>query len=126
MQQFSEALVYAEQQFQKAAQLVIAGDADQLEAASAALHIATVELRRLVPILKRSPDGVNRYRTRLKILAAGIYDVRKNLLRRATFVDQALAVLLPNHQKITYSNGRVRSKYGDAIARSGTFRVFSA
>jgi len=126
MQQFSDALAHAEQQFQQAAQLLIDGDAEQLEMASAALQVASIELRRLVPLLKRSPGGTKPYRMRVKKLAAGILDVRKNLLRRASLVDQALAVLLPNQKKITYSNGRVKGKYGDAIARSGAFRVFSA
>ena len=112
-----------ERQFNEVAAHLAAGDVASLAVASAGLRALSVDLLRLQPQIRRSPER-RRLVARVRLLVQGMQVVRENIARGVALVDQAVGVLVPGQPKSTYG---VRSGvYGNALQQSGAFRVLSA
>nr|WP_315491202.1 hypothetical protein [uncultured Rhodoferax sp.] len=113
-----------ESEFKALSACLIDSRLDALLAAGATLQRLSVELAEMAKgagqmRLKSSPQLL-----RIKALAAGIANVRENLLRQLAFVGRALEIVVPaTRDKSTYAGGGV---YGQPVQQSGAFSVLSA
>lgn len=113
-----------ESEFKALAACLIDSQPEGLVAASATLQRLSVELARMAGAagqmrLKSSPQL-----PRIKALAAGIANVRENLLRQMAYVGRALEIVVPaTRDKSTYAGG---GAFGQPVQQSGAFSVLSA
>jgi hypothetical protein len=104
---------------------LVEGDAAGLQQASVQLQSLAVELVRLAEAAGRDVLGQHGRANRLRSLSARLGMARDNLARRAAYVEQALALVVPGTQnKGTYA-GSTRG-YGSPIRQSGAFSVLAA
>lgn len=100
------------------------GDPAAVQAASSTLQHLAVEVLHLVNSAGRSTQSPELAILRIRALSNALPALRENLLRRAAYVDQALALVIPSTQKATYAkSGGI---YGAAAPQSGTFKGFRA
>ena len=113
-----------ESKFSAVSLALVAGDPIAVQDSSTSLQELTVQFVQVLDELGRY-GGVNAQLTaRVKALAKALPALRENLLRRAAYVDQALALVIPSTQKTTYSNSH--AQYGSALRQSGSLRGLSA
>jgi hypothetical protein len=113
-----------ERQFSQVASFLAAGDATQLQAATAVLQALSVELSRLLPPQGRQQANQAELGRRARAMAEGLQMLRDNLSRQAAVNLQALKVVVPTPAKSTYSGGT--SVYGSVARQSGAFKVLAA
>jgi len=113
-----------ERQFSQVASFLAAGDATQLQAATAVLQALSVELSRLLPPQGRQQANQAELGRRARAMAEGLQMLRDNLSRQAAVNLQALKVVVPTPAKSTYSGGT--SLYGSVARQSGAFKVLAA
>ena len=115
-----------EQQFDKVSAALLAGDALALQSACAGLQQATVAFVQI----RNTPGDKNSTLTtplgrRVKALSSGFAQVRDGLHRRSALVDRTLQVVVPSMEKASTYAGE-SAPYGNAMRKSGAFRVVSA
>lgn len=120
---FAERLEGLEGQFKTLSAQLVAGQPEQLTLACTKFQQLAVDLLRLSdPVGRahmRNPAVVHR----IRVLGAGLSNLRENLMRQSAYVDQALALVVPQTvQKATYPGIRT---YGGPVRQSGAFSVLS-
>lgn len=113
-----------EQQFNEVSALLAAGNADQLEAASAALQALAVEMLQAMGGNARKHLRTPEVVQRIREVSAGIGLLRDNLGRRSALVNQALAIVIPVEAGSTYTPGA--GVYGKPAPQSGAFKYLAA
>lgn len=113
-----------EAQFKEVGISLIQGSPESLQSHGSKLQQLAVGLIQMVDEVGRaqldSPDRTKR----IKALATGLAVLRENLLRRSSYVDGALELVVPTTgQKPTYAGS---GAYGGPVHQSGAFRVFRA
>lgn len=113
-----------ESHFETLAASLIDGSPDAVQSSSVTLQRLAVELIQMADSVGRVQLGSPNRMRRVKALASGIADLRKNLLRQMAYVDRALEVVVPaTREKATYSGG---ATYGQAARQSGAFKGLAA
>ena len=112
-----------ELQFHELGSLLLSGNAQQVQLASAQMQQLTVDLLHMVDEVGCSTVQSRSYLGRLRACAAAIQPLREGVLRQSAYVDRALEVVMPAAQRATYASG---AKYGGAVRQSGAFKVLSA
>ena len=114
-----------EQQFSQVAAFLAAGNAPQLETASALLQALSQELARLLQAnTLAGPAERQATRARLHELALGLQVLRDGLSRQAAFTQQSLQVVLPTQPASTYGQGS--AVYGGVPRQAGVHRYLAA
>ena len=112
-----------EEQFNELSALLLDGDPQGIEVASAALQQLAVEFLQMVE--EAGPTSFASKRVeRIKTLASVFPLLRSNVLRRSAFVDRALETIIPSAPQSTYA-GNAKT-YGASMRQSGAFKVLSA
>ena len=112
-----------EQQFNEVSVVLVDGDPDKLEAATAVLQRLSADLAQLHRSTGACVAPGAAVALRLKALSDGMALLRSQLLRRAAYVEQALQIVVPTGPSSTYAGG---SPYGAALRQSGAFKVLAA
>jgi len=120
----SQALDRVEQSLAAVAAILAAGDTDHVVQASAALQSVIVELAGLVAPGRGAPLKSKADIDRLKALARGMSLLRQTVLRRAAYVNQALAIVVPTSAASTYAGGG--NPFSTMARQTGQFRVVAA
>ena len=113
-----------ERQFNEVSSALVDGDPVAVESSSLALQQLAVDFVQIADELGRSSLNTGHLPVRIKALAQGIPALRENLLRRYSFVERALELVVPATQQPTYAT--TASPYGNGVKQSGQFKVFSA
>lgn len=113
-----------EQQFNEASGVLVDGDPEQIERASATLQRLAIELVQIMGSAPRGGGPVAPMRERLQALSDGVAVLRTIMLRRTAYVEQALQVVVPTVPDATYANSR--GTYGPVLRQSGAFKVLAA
>jgi len=100
------------------------GDAPALQSATQQLQTLSLELGRLLEARQLTDSQKAWARYRARTLSEGMQRVRENLARRSAFNAQALAVLLPDAVKPTYSAGS--AVYASVARSSGQLQGVAA
>lgn len=100
------------------------GDSAAVQTASATLQQLAVDVLQLLSSAGRSTQNPESAIMRIRALSNALPALRENLLRRAAYVDQALALVIPSTQKTTYAKSG--GMYGGAAPQSGAFKGFRA
>lgn len=118
------ALSELEQQLSRITEAVNLGEAQALEASSAALRQSALTL--LAAIDNTGADGLHvaLARRRLKQLAVSLAIQRAGLMRRAALVEQTLQAMVPGALSPTYAP--VPSPYGSVRKQTGAFSSLAA
>lgn len=118
------ALSELEQQLSRITEAVNLGEAQALEASSAALRQSALTL--LAAIDNTHADGLHvaLARRRLKQLAVSLAIQRAGLMRRAALVEQTLQAMVPGALSPTYAP--VPSPYGSVRKQTGAFSSLAA
>ena len=119
-----ESLVKVELIFSDVSAALVSGDPVALEASSAALRQAALEIsalvQRLMPIERKNKE----LKLRLKKIAAGMAAQRESLIRRTALVEMALNAVVPATQSTTYAQST--GPYGSVGKQSGAFKYLAA
>jgi hypothetical protein len=113
-----------ERQFNEVSSALIDGDPVAVESNCLALQQLAVDFVQIADELGQSSLDAGHLTIRIQALAEGLPTLRQNLLRRSSFVERALELLVPAMQQTTYSKNP--SPYGKGVQQSGQFKVFSA
>lgn len=121
---FSQQLDLLENQFTVLGASLVDGEPAKLQAASAQIQQLTVDLIQMADDVGRATLRAPGSLRRLQAMSIRLAAVRENLLRQSAYVDQALALVVPeSRQKATYPGART---YGGPVRQSGAFSVLSA
>jgi hypothetical protein len=120
----SEFLDLVEQKFNEVSVFIASGEPEQLSAQCHVLQQLSVELMETLTRREFSSQRTPKVHLRLVSLAHGISQARAQMLRRAAYVDQALAIVVPTESLSTY--GKSSSPYGAVARQSGAFKVLAA
>ena len=113
-----------EQQFNEVSLLLVQGSPQTFVQGCESLQQLSVQLMQLLERRDFAHQRTKAVALRIQALAKGIVVLRAQLMRRAAFVDQALAVVVPTESKATYGNAS--SPYGAVTRQSGAFKVLAA
>ncbi len=113
-----------ERQFNEVSSALIGGEPLAVQAASAALQQFAVDFLQIADEYGRSSALKGTMALRVKALAENLPMLRENLLRRTSYVDQALQLVIPATQKVTY--GSSSGPYGGGVKQSGQIKMFTA
>lgn len=103
---------------------LIGADPRAVQAGGIALQRLAVELVQMASGTGHDQLSSLRHVQKTKALSVGIAALRETLLRRMSYVDRALEVVMPeSRDKATYAGG---SAYGRPVRQSGAFSVLSA
>lgn len=105
------------------------GDPTLVQSASTGFQRLAVDFLQMANEMGRVHASTPARMQRIRRLAQDVVGLREILLRRAAYVDRALAVIVPGAQKTTYAAaGPARSGYGGGTAarRVGAFAAYSA
>lgn len=105
------------------------GDPTLVQSASTSFQRLAVDFLQMTDEMGRVRASTPARMQRIKRLAQDVVGLREILLRRAAYVDRALAVIVPGAQKTTYAAANTtRSGYGGGTAarRVGAFAAYSA
>jgi len=122
---FDHQLALLESQLQELGRSLLDGNPVVLQGASTKLQQLAVDLIQMADEFGRARlSGVPDLARRIRALSGGLATVRESLLRRAAYVDHALALVVPaTQQKSTYAGVKT---YGSPIRQSGAFSVLAA
>jgi hypothetical protein len=122
--EFDAALTRVEQALVEVGAHLADGQASELEAACQTLQSAMLDCSRVDPRWLQALSSDRALQTRLKVVRAGIAQVRENMARRAAAVQRSLQILLPTNGAATY--GRGPAAYGAGQKSVASFTSLSA
>ena len=113
-----------ERQFNEVSSALIDGEPLAVQSTSAALQQFAVDFLQIADEYGRNSVAQGTMALRVKALAEGLPVLRENLLRRSSYVDRALQLVVPATQKVTY--GSSGGPYGGGIKQSGQLKMMAA
>lgn len=120
---FVERLECLEGQFKALSAQLVSGQPEQLTLVCTKFQQLAVDLLRLSDPADRAHMRSPAVAHRIRALGVGLSNVRENLIRQSAYVDQALALVVPQAaQEATYPGVRT---YGGPVRQSGAFSVLS-
>ena len=122
--EFDATLTRVEQALAEVGAHLADGQAGELEMACQTLHGAMLDCSRVDPRWLQSVSSDATLKARLKVVRAGIAQVRENMARRAAAVQRSLQILLPTNGATTY--GRGPAAYGAGQKSLASFTSLSA
>ena len=112
-----------EHQFNEVSSALIDGDPIAVQSSSSALQQLSVNFVQIADELGRGCLAPTLLTLRLKALANGLPTLRENLLRRSSYVERALQLVVPATQNATYA--KTTGPYGTGVRQSGKFKVIA-
>lgn len=113
-----------EYQFNEVSSALVDGDPVAVQSSSFALQQLSVDFVQIADELGRGCLAYTPLTLRLKALAEGLPSLRENLLRRSSYVERALQLVVPATQDTTYA--KTTGPYGSGVRQSGKFKAISA
>ncbi len=120
---FDQQLDHVESQFNELSSVVLRGQADAVQVASARLQELAVEMLQMAQKLPAQALREGQRGQRLRVLAQSIPALRMAVHRHSAIVDQALQTVLPTAKPATYVT---KGPYGGVLRQSGEFKVLAA
>ena len=119
-----KSLVDVEHCFNAVAAAIVSGEPVALEAASALLRQAAINLSTLMQGLSPAERKNKDLTLRLKKIADGTATLKDGLFRRTALVAMALNAVVPATQDATYA--KASGPYGSAGKQTGAFKYLAA
>jgi hypothetical protein len=113
-----------ERQFNEVSFALIDGEPTAVQSSSAALQQLAVDFVQIADEFGHASVTQGNMALRLKALADGLPVLRENLLRRTSYVDRALQLVMPATQKVTYETSA--GPYGGGVKQSGQMKFLAA
>lgn len=119
-----DALSVAELRFSEVSAALVSGEPLALDAASAALRQAALDLSAVLPGHKSAINNHQILKSRLATLSTGMAAQRESLVRRTVLAERALNAMVPATRSSTYAPAA--GPYGSPGRQTGAFKFLAA